>query len=300
MKTLYELLGALPHDDAEALRSAFRRAVKGAHPDIRPGDPDAALKFRQIVRANQILCDAEEREAYDHLLELAHLEQVSASKHAVAAKVHRLASGVIALTGASVVTVGGYLLFIHLSAASVASISNVSASMRSWPELAALATGSSDLQKSAPELGQSAGISDETGAQNADQTESEAENVFHVHFGGNPEFSGSEARAWDVRGGAAYRHGGLKEALADLDRALQRDAKYLPAYIDRGVIFYRQRKFDRAFADIARTRRIEKPVRSKPGPWVPRTHRFERGARAPVPFWHRHVAEQDLSSRGGG
>ena len=105
MKTLYELLGALPHDDAEALRSAFRRAVKGAHPDIRPGDPDAALKFRQIVRANQILCDAEEREAYDHLLELAHLEQVSASKHAVAAKVHRLASGVIALTGASVVTV---------------------------------------------------------------------------------------------------------------------------------------------------------------------------------------------------
>src|SRR3954471_23812078 len=195
MKTLYELLGALPHDDAEALRSAFRKAVKGAHPDLRPGDADAALKFRQIVRANQILCDAEEREAYDHLLELAHLEQVSASKKAAAAKVHRLASGVIALTGASVVTVSGYLLFIHLSAASIASISNVSASMRSWPELAPLAAGSADLQKSAPELGQNASISDARGAQNSDLTEAETENVFHVQFGGSPEFPGSEARA---------------------------------------------------------------------------------------------------------
>ena len=58
MNTLYDLLGALPGDDAEDLRAAFRRAVKGAHPDLRPGDPDAALKFRQIVRANEILCDA--------------------------------------------------------------------------------------------------------------------------------------------------------------------------------------------------------------------------------------------------
>ena len=85
MKTLYDLLGALPHDDAEGIRTAFRRAVKGAHPDLRPDDPDAALKFRQIVRANEILGDAEQRAAYDHLLELARLEQESASKHAIAA-----------------------------------------------------------------------------------------------------------------------------------------------------------------------------------------------------------------------
>ena len=74
MKTLYDLLGALPHDNAEDLRTAFRQAVKGVHPDIRPGDPDAALKFRQIVRANEILTDAEQCAAYDHLLELARLE----------------------------------------------------------------------------------------------------------------------------------------------------------------------------------------------------------------------------------
>ena len=79
MKTLYDLLGALPDDDAEALRSAFRRAVKGAHPDIRPGDPDAALKFREIIRANEILGDIELRAAYDDLLEHARLEQLSAA-----------------------------------------------------------------------------------------------------------------------------------------------------------------------------------------------------------------------------
>src|ERR1700736_4491492 len=103
MKTLYDLLGALPHDDAEELRTAFRRAVKGAHPDLRPGDPNAALRFREIVRANEILADAEQREAYDHLLELARLEQEPASRHAIAAKVHKLAAGVMGLSAASVV-----------------------------------------------------------------------------------------------------------------------------------------------------------------------------------------------------
>ena len=86
MKTLYDLLGALPRDDAEGLRTAFRKAVKGAHPDIHPGDPDAALKFRQIVRAHEILGDAGRRTAYDHLLELARLEQKSASERAIAAR----------------------------------------------------------------------------------------------------------------------------------------------------------------------------------------------------------------------
>src|SRR6202158_6625894 len=101
MNTLYDLLGALPHDDAEGLRRAFRTAVKGVHPDARPDDPDAALKFREIVRANDILGDDEQRAAYDHLLELARLEQLSEARHAIGARVHKLASGVNALARAS-------------------------------------------------------------------------------------------------------------------------------------------------------------------------------------------------------
>ena len=46
MGTLYDLLGALPSDDAEGLRTAFRKAAKATHPDINPDNPDAALRFR--------------------------------------------------------------------------------------------------------------------------------------------------------------------------------------------------------------------------------------------------------------
>jgi curved DNA-binding protein CbpA len=120
MSTLYDLLGALPDDNAEGLRSAFRKAVKGTHPDINPGDPDAALKFREIVRANEILSDEDQRGAYDHLLNLARIEQETTSKHAFAARIHQVASGTMAVAGAMVITLGGYLLFMHISSASVA------------------------------------------------------------------------------------------------------------------------------------------------------------------------------------
>jgi curved DNA-binding protein CbpA len=119
MKTLYDLLGALPGDDAEGLRAAFRQAVKGAHPDINPGDPEAARRFREIVRANEILSDEEQRAAYDHLLDFARLEQESESKRAIAAAVHRFSSYTLALCSVSALTVAGYLLLIHVSAASV-------------------------------------------------------------------------------------------------------------------------------------------------------------------------------------
>jgi hypothetical protein len=120
MSTLYDLLGALPEDNAEGLRTAFRKAVKGAHPDINPGDPDAALKFREIVRANEILSDQEQRCAYDHLLDLARFEQESASKHALVARIHKFASTTMAVAGVLVVAIGGCLLFMHISAASIA------------------------------------------------------------------------------------------------------------------------------------------------------------------------------------
>ena len=107
MDTLYDLLGALPRDDADGLRAAFRRAVKGVHPDLNPGDPHAGQKFRQIVRAHEILADGEQRAAYDHLLELARIE---ASEEARAGRLHRLASWVMAFAGVSAVSVVGLAL----------------------------------------------------------------------------------------------------------------------------------------------------------------------------------------------
>ena len=140
MTTLYDLLGALPEDDAENLRIAFRRAVKGAHPDINPGDPNAALKFRQIVRANEILSDKEQRAAYDHLLNLARLAQQEAvSKRAIAAAIDKLAYGMFALAGVVIVAAGGYLLLNHISATSVGPPNQVEIS-RGPPHIAVVAS----------------------------------------------------------------------------------------------------------------------------------------------------------------
>jgi tetratricopeptide (TPR) repeat protein len=70
MMSLYDLLGARADDDEHAIKKAFRTAVKAHHPDLNPGDPDAALRFRRIITASAILRDATQRAAYDHLLEI--------------------------------------------------------------------------------------------------------------------------------------------------------------------------------------------------------------------------------------
>jgi tetratricopeptide (TPR) repeat protein len=70
MNTLYDLLGVRPDADDETLRKAFRQAIKATHPDLHAGDPDALLRFRQIVDANALLRDAKQRATYDWLLQL--------------------------------------------------------------------------------------------------------------------------------------------------------------------------------------------------------------------------------------
>src|SRR5947209_3109563 len=129
MDTLYDLLGALPRDDAEELRGAFRRAVKGAHPDLHPGDPDAGFKFRQIVRANEILADPDQRATYDHLLDLAAEEKKQIGKQAVMHRVVAVASFVVALGFISAASVGGYLLFQQMSEALSAPISHLASAV---------------------------------------------------------------------------------------------------------------------------------------------------------------------------
>ena len=111
MGTLYDLLGALPSDDAEGLRTAFRKAAKATHPDINPDDPDAALRFRELVRAYDILTDTEQRDTYDELLAIA-LQPAPAPKAVRTYEViGKVASNTMAATVISAVLVGGYVLF---------------------------------------------------------------------------------------------------------------------------------------------------------------------------------------------
>ena len=119
MMTLYDLLGALPQDNADDVRAAFRKAVKTAHPDTNPDDPNAELRLRMILRANAILGDPEQRAAYDRLLASAAAQPRPKPKRAAASRVIRkLASDALAVAAVSTLSIGGYLVFEQLSKAS--------------------------------------------------------------------------------------------------------------------------------------------------------------------------------------
>ncbi len=240
METLYDLLGALPKDDAEGLRTAFRQAVKGAHPDLHPGDPDAALKFREIVRANEILSDVEQRAAYDHLLNLARLEQELAFKRAAAERIHKFASGIMAVAGASVVTVGGYLLFMHMSVASMAPATRVDVTMRASAEIAAGGPGSPDANSKSASLTKhdSASVPDPAIAA---MPQPAAQNIPAPNVGPPLDLAATNARSSRAQRASAHR---------------KRD-------LNGGSILDHLREFGRAFADIEPAKRVEKPSRPK-------------------------------------
>ena len=282
METLYDLLGALPKDDAEGLRTAFRQAVKGAHPDIHPGDPDAALKFREIVRANEILGDVEQRAVYDHLLDLARLEQESASARATAAKIHKFASGTIAVAGASVVTVAGYLLFMHMSVASIAPANHVDVTMRASAEIAAVSpAGSSDTTGKSASLAkqENASVPDPAIAPSAAMPQPTAENVPAAKVGPPLDLAASNARPLRAQRASAYR---------------KRDP-------NGGSIFDHLREFGRAFADIEPAKRVEKPSRTKSYPATSGKQRVDQARIAPsvAPASRQRTAAQDPSREEG-
>src|SRR5229473_2807633 len=107
MKTLYDLLGARADEDAEGLRNAFRKAAKANHPDLHAGDPDAPIRFRQIVEAYDILRDAEQRAVYERLRRRL--------KSTASYLVRSVVSDAVAVVGLAIVLGGGYTLFAYVS-----------------------------------------------------------------------------------------------------------------------------------------------------------------------------------------
>jgi len=271
METLYDLLGALPDDDAEGLRTAFRKAVKGAHPDINPGDPDAALRFRQIVRANEILSDESQRAAYDHLLDLARLEQKAASKRASAVAIYWL---LMALAVVSSVPLGAYLLFGYVNRSPLGPAQTTDESRvepaKTALKTAALVTASADTHDwtrnkledidgrmklenpraikefDAPDAGASVASADSAPR---DRSIPSARDL-----------GLRDANYYRERAMSAYRNGDLYLALADLDLAISLDAGFSDAYIDRGIVLHRMGDLNRAFADIAEAKRIDSSI----------------------------------------
>ena len=270
MDTLYDLLGALPQDDAEGLRTAFRKAVKGAHPDLRPNDPDAAIKFRQIVRANDILLDKDQRAVYDHLLVLAQQEKDPAAAHPIAARVHKIASGVLAFASVSVVTVGGYLLFMHMSVALVAPSGGLTASLAADLTTRLTASIAAVSPADAPDpaavsafIAARAETTGTTSVVNAMAMAPVDADTAPPSAVAIPDQIVEHANAVHAREVSLAGSGNLAAAIFEPEQTTQLETKLTAPYVDRGLLFFRDKSDDHIFPNLTVLKRTEKPGRTK-------------------------------------
>jgi tetratricopeptide (TPR) repeat protein len=279
MKTLYDLLGALPEDDAESIRAAFRKAAKANHPDRNPGDPDAPRRFRRIVRANDILSDEHQRAAYDRLLDIALAQEGLKSNRGIFSKKARSAA-VDAMTGFAL-TVGilaaAYLLLVpdpmgSLVPAHVADVSTPAPA----PTALILSTRPSDVAERASPHEKP----DEIAA--PEKREIPAPSEKHATPGPpsgdavgaasspdippEPNSGTGDAKYYHERGISAYRSGDLYLALVDFDLAISLDPRTSDTYIDRAIVYHRIGDLKHAFADVSKAKRIDDPKRRKASP----------------------------------
>jgi curved DNA-binding protein CbpA len=269
MGTLYDLLGALPSDDAEGLRAAFRKAAKATHPDTNPNDPNASLRFRELVRAYDILNDAEQRSTYDELLAIALLPPPVKSTR-VYETIGKLASSTIAATLISGALVGGYMLLGHIKTQEAAAMaadatvlqpSELVAAPVVQPNLAAVRDVLRDARAAT-------GMADEMVKTSA-VTPITFSEIAASGTDTKPGPATNHAKSYRERGVFAYRDGDIYRALADFDLAIQHDPAFAEAYLNRGIVLYQMRQFNRAFADMDKARRILNSKRTKTSAHVP-------------------------------
>jgi DnaJ-class molecular chaperone len=61
----YKTLGVDRNATADEIRKAYKKLARKYHPDVRPGDKDAAEQFKKIQQAYSVLGDADKRTQYD-------------------------------------------------------------------------------------------------------------------------------------------------------------------------------------------------------------------------------------------
>jgi DnaJ-class molecular chaperone len=61
----YAALGVRPTATQEEIKRAYKRIARESHPDLNPGDPDAAARFKAAANAYDLLKDPEKRARFD-------------------------------------------------------------------------------------------------------------------------------------------------------------------------------------------------------------------------------------------
>lgn len=65
MADYYDILNVSRDADEKQIRQAYRRLARQHHPDVNPGDDDAAERFKEINGAYEVLSDPDKRARYD-------------------------------------------------------------------------------------------------------------------------------------------------------------------------------------------------------------------------------------------
>jgi len=234
MGTLYDLLGALPSDDAEELRNAFRKAAKATHPDTNPDNPDADVRFRELMRAYDILTDPDQRATYDHLLAIA-LQPPATEVTRTYETVRKVANNTMAASVILAVLVGGYTVFGLFSKAPGAA------------EMVAGLTAGGTLEVAAVH----------PAAPAREEPQARREEITTGSVGAAATPAAKEADAKPV--------GRLERvpAFASYNLGIQFYPRFGAAYFDRGVAPYRMAASDRPLTDVTAARRTADPKRTR-------------------------------------
>lgn len=65
MKDPYDILGVQRSADEAAIKAAYRKLAKRLHPDLNPGKPEAAERFKELNAAHDLLSDPDKRARFD-------------------------------------------------------------------------------------------------------------------------------------------------------------------------------------------------------------------------------------------
>jgi curved DNA-binding protein CbpA/regulator of sirC expression with transglutaminase-like and TPR domain len=251
MKTLYDVLGIRPDADPEAIRQAFRRAVKAHHPDVSGSGAAGSEKFQDIVAASEVLRDPEQRAVYDRQLALEReLSQVAWRDALIRA--------VTAAVAVALVLVGGSEVWIALTrtqAGKVPEVARPLADVAAAPAEPDLTAGGMDLLRGASASRESEPPPESTRREVADDNaEPDTAMVGQSFSALSPPISDQAFRDRIIDWASKVD---LDRDIADLDEALRLAPNDAEAHRRRGNLWGRKGDTDRALADYAEAIRID-------------------------------------------
>jgi tetratricopeptide (TPR) repeat protein len=296
MKSLDDLIAAFADDDAEALEKAFREAVKDHHPDLHPGDPDAPLRFRQIVAINALLRDVKQANN-EWMRQLERQEpQLTPERDQLRSRLERqqLRSKGIRTTLAVAVAgalAGGYVLFASMPTATVVAIKKEkdaanaavaveqTAAIAAAPQrnesnpvkddiddagkpvemIAALLMEPATADPPKPrEKHDDAEVPDAANRPNVDASAMKSNNAEIVpDREPAPAAAANDANFYKERGIVAYRSGDFMGAIGNIDEAIRLNPDDAQSYNIRGNVWDELGASERALADYDTAIRID-------------------------------------------